>query len=128
VNAASRTSQNAVEGSRDEDSDSETSTKKKRASRRGRKKASTETLEGEREESQISSEQESPEETKKVKRRGRKKGKFIYWLHFWSSGALSFYMLQHHVFSLLYYSCYYCKLRGGDGQGKGAKEEGKKKS
>ncbi|PUZ38039.1 hypothetical protein GQ55_9G165600 [Panicum hallii var. hallii] len=73
VNAASRTSQNAVEGSRDEDSDSETSTKKKRASRRGRKKATTETLEGEREESQISSEQESPEETKKVKRRGRKK-------------------------------------------------------
>ncbi|KAG2536698.1 hypothetical protein PVAP13_9NG213300 [Panicum virgatum] len=73
VNAASRTSQNPVEGSSDEDSDSETSTKKKRAPRRGRKKATTETLEGERKESQISSGQESPEETKKVKRRGRKK-------------------------------------------------------
>ena len=82
VNAASRTSQNPVEGSSDEDSDSETSTKKKRAPSRGKKKATTETLEGERKESQISSGQESPEETKKVKRRGRKKGKFMYLLQF----------------------------------------------
>nr|TKV92598.1 hypothetical protein SEVIR_9G171600v2 [Setaria viridis] len=72
VYAASRTSQD-VEGSSGEDSDGETSTKKKRAPRRGRKKATTETLEGEGEESQINSEQASPEETKKVKRRGRKK-------------------------------------------------------
>lgn len=74
VNAASRTSQDAEEGSGDEDSDSETSTKKKRAPRRGRKKAITEKLEGEGEESQISSEQASTEEAKQVKRRGRKKG------------------------------------------------------
>nr|CAB3494027.1 unnamed protein product [Digitaria exilis] len=74
VNAASRTSQDAEEGSGDEDSGSETSTKKKRAPRRGRKKAITEKLEGEGEESQISSEQASTEEAKQVKRRGRKKG------------------------------------------------------
>ncbi|CAN6317660.1 unnamed protein product [Urochloa humidicola] len=73
VYASSRTSQDAMEGSSDEDNDGETSTKKKRAPGRGRKKATTEKLEGEGEESQINSEQPSPEETNKVKRRGRKK-------------------------------------------------------
>ncbi|CAL4926163.1 unnamed protein product [Urochloa decumbens] len=73
VCAASRTSQDAVEGSSDEDNDGETSTKTKRAPRRGRKKATTEKLEGEGEKSQINSEQASPEETNKVKRRRRKK-------------------------------------------------------
>ncbi|CAL4917846.1 unnamed protein product [Urochloa decumbens] len=73
VCAASRTSQDAVEGSSDEDNDGETSTKTKGAPRRGRKKATTEKLEGEGEKSQINSEQASPEETNKVKRRGRKK-------------------------------------------------------
>ncbi|KAJ1294606.1 hypothetical protein BS78_01G157900 [Paspalum vaginatum] len=72
VSFASRTSQDAVDGSTDE-SDGESSTKKKRGPIRGRKKATTETLESEREENQINSEQASPEETKKVKRRGRKK-------------------------------------------------------
>ncbi|CAL4934676.1 unnamed protein product [Urochloa decumbens] len=73
VCAASRTSQDAVEASSDEDNDGETSTKTKRVPRRGRKKATTEKLEGEGEKSQINSEQASPEETNKVKRRGRKK-------------------------------------------------------
>ncbi|XP_062211771.1 fructokinase-like 2, chloroplastic [Phragmites australis] len=73
VSSASRTSQDAVEGSSDEDSDGESSTNKKRAPRRGRKKATTETLEGGTEENQINSEKASPEENKKVKRRGRKK-------------------------------------------------------
>ncbi|CAN6310245.1 unnamed protein product [Urochloa humidicola] len=73
VYASSRTSQDAMEGSSDEDNDGETSTKKKRAPGRGRKKATIEKLEGEGEESQINSEQPSPEETNKVKRRGRKK-------------------------------------------------------
>lgn len=75
VYAASRTSRDVVEGSSGEDSDGEPSTTKKRAPRRGRKKANTEALEGEGEESQINSEQVSPEETKTVKRRVRKKGK-----------------------------------------------------
>ena len=100
VNAASRTSQNPVEGSSDEDSDSETSTKKKRAPRRGRKKATTETLEGERKESQISSEQESPEETKKVKRRGRKKGKYTGC----SSGHLKHFLSIS--CSIIFFRCY----------------------
>ncbi|CAN6323341.1 unnamed protein product [Urochloa humidicola] len=73
VCAALRTSQDAVEGSSDEDNDGETSTKKKRAPRRGRKKATTDKLEDEGEKSQINSEQASPEETNKVTRRGRKK-------------------------------------------------------
>ena len=100
VNAASRTSQNAVEGSSDEDSDSETSTKKKRAPSRGKKKATTETLEGERKESQISSEQESPEETKKVKRRGRKKGKYTGC----SSGHLKHFLSIS--CSIIFFRCY----------------------
>ncbi|CAL4943155.1 unnamed protein product [Urochloa decumbens] len=73
VCAASKTSQDAVEASSDEDNDGETSTKTKRVPRCGRKKATTEKLEGEGEKSQINSEQASPEETNKVKRRGRKK-------------------------------------------------------
>ncbi|OEL34107.1 Fructokinase-like 2, chloroplastic, partial [Dichanthelium oligosanthes] len=71
VSFASRTSQDAVDGSSDE-SDGESTTKKKRAPRRGRKKATTETSEGGMEENQINSEQASPEDNK-VKRRGRKK-------------------------------------------------------
>lgn len=74
VSFASRTSQDAVDGLSDE-SDGESSAKRKRAPRRGRKKATTETSGGEREENQIVSAQTSPEETSKVKRRGRKKGK-----------------------------------------------------
>ena len=77
VSFASRTSQDAVDGSTDE-SDGESSTKKKRGPIRGRKKTTTETSESEREEKQINSEQTTPE----VKRRGRKKGKCTYWLHF----------------------------------------------
>ncbi|WVZ59791.1 hypothetical protein U9M48_009890, partial [Paspalum notatum var. saurae] len=68
VSFASRTSQDAVDGSTDE-SDGESSTKKKRGPIRGRKKTTTETSESEREEKQINSEQTTPE----VKKRGRKK-------------------------------------------------------
>lgn len=71
VSFASRTSQDAVDGLSDE-SDGESSPKKKRGPGRGRKKATTETSEGESEGNQINSEQAAPEETK-VKRRGRKK-------------------------------------------------------
>ncbi|KAK3146768.1 hypothetical protein QOZ80_3BG0271660 [Eleusine coracana subsp. coracana] len=72
VSSASRNPQDAMEGSSDDDSDGESSTKKKRTPRRGRRKATTETLESGAEGNQITSEKESPEE-KKVKRRGRKK-------------------------------------------------------
>nr|APF31927.1 putative fructokinase 3 [Saccharum spontaneum] len=72
VSFASRTSQDAADGLSDE-SDGESSTKKKRAPRRGRKKATAETSGGEGEGNQIIAEQTAAEETKEVKRRGRKK-------------------------------------------------------
>lgn len=84
ANFASRTSQDAVDGLSDE-SDGESSTKKKRAPKRGRKKATTDTSGGKGEENQTITEQTAAEETKEVKRRGRKKGKCTYWLHFRST-------------------------------------------
>jgi len=124
VSFASRTSQDAADGLSDE-SDGESSTKKKRAPRRGRKKATAETSGGEGEGNQIITEQTAAEETKEVKRRGRKKGKCTYWLHFCST--FCFYIccsfhdfsllgtLASHNFSLFCYSCCCCKLRGGEG-------------
>lgn len=71
---AKKSSQDVAEGSSDE-SDGETSKTKKRAPRRGRKKATIQASEGETQEGQVSTEEdESPEGTKKIKRRGRKKG------------------------------------------------------
>ena len=93
VSFASRTSQDAVDELSDE-SDGESSTKKKRAPRRGRKKATAETSGGEGEGNQIVTEQTAAEETKEAKRRGRKKGKCTYWLHF----------LQHFCFCMLQFS------------------------
>ncbi|EEE59468.1 hypothetical protein OsJ_11670 [Oryza sativa Japonica Group] len=71
---AKKSSQDVAEGSSDDESDGETSKTKKRAPRRGRKKATIQASEGETQEGQVSTEEdESPEGTKKIKRRGRKK-------------------------------------------------------
>jgi len=98
ANFASRTSQDAVDGLSDE-SDGESSTNKKRAPRRGRKKATTEISGGEGEGNQIITEETAAGETKEVKRRGRKKGKCAYWLHFCSTSVSL--CCSFHDFSLL---------------------------
>uniref|UniRef100_A0ACD5UXF6 Uncharacterized protein n=2 Tax=Avena sativa TaxID=4498 RepID=A0ACD5UXF6_AVESA len=68
-----KSSQDVQEGSGDEESDAEISKTKKKPAKRGRKKATTDTSEGDTQEGQKDTEDASPEETKTVKKRGRKK-------------------------------------------------------
>uniref|UniRef100_A0A0D9VW72 Carbohydrate kinase PfkB domain-containing protein n=1 Tax=Leersia perrieri TaxID=77586 RepID=A0A0D9VW72_9ORYZ len=70
---AKKSSEDVAEGSSDEEGDDETTKTKKRAPRRGRRKATIEASEGETQDGQVNTEDGSPEETKKIKRRGRKK-------------------------------------------------------
>jgi hypothetical protein len=69
-----KSSQDVEEGSSDEESDVDISKAKKKAVKRGRKKATIDTSEGQTQEVQKDTEDASPEDTKTVKKRGRKKG------------------------------------------------------
>jgi hypothetical protein len=69
-----KSSQDVEEGSSDEESEVDISKTKKKAVKRGRKKAIIDTSEGETQKGQKGTEDASPEETKTVKKRGRKKG------------------------------------------------------
>jgi hypothetical protein len=66
--------QDVEESSSDEQSEVDISKTKKKAAKRGRKKATIDTSEGETQKGQKGTEDASPEETKTVKKRGRKKG------------------------------------------------------
>ncbi|KAK1620459.1 hypothetical protein QYE76_025976 [Lolium multiflorum] len=65
--------QDVEESSSDEQSEVDISKTKKKAAKRGRKKATIDTSEGETQKGQKGTEDASPEETKTVKKRGRKK-------------------------------------------------------
>jgi hypothetical protein len=76
-----KSSQDVEEGSSDEESEVDISKTKKKAVKRGRKKATIDTSEGETQKGQKGTEDASPEETKTVKKRGRKKGNVHFFFH-----------------------------------------------